>query len=241
MPTVDTTRYSYLLASFMRAERHALITGDVGVGKTSIVFSALGSLEEHFVFANLNFSARTSSVRVSDGIESRVEKRTKDTYAPPGGKKLVIFIDDFNMPEKEIFGAQPPLELLRQWMQYEFWYDLRKQTQRFIKDTKLVAAMGHPGGGRTMISKRTLHMFHLMNMTSPERAQLVRIFGTLIREHLAAFDEDIKPTGDMMTNATIDIYQKLSTDLLVRFFETGIEIGRTRAGSPPTRQPPRSG
>ena len=111
MPTVDTTRYSYLLASFMRAERHALITGDVGVGKTSIVFSALGSLEEHFVFANLNFSARTSSVRVSDGIESRVEKRTKDTYAPPGGKKLVIFIDDLNMPEKEIFGAQPPLEL----------------------------------------------------------------------------------------------------------------------------------
>jgi dynein heavy chain len=148
VPTVDTTRYTYLLTAFMRAERHTLITGDVGVGKTSVVFNALYSLDESFVFSNLNFSAQTSSVRVSEGIESRVEKRTKDTFAPPGGKKLIVFIDDFNMPEKEIFGAQPPLEILRQWMQYEFWYDLKKQTQRFIKDVKLLAGMGHPGGGR---------------------------------------------------------------------------------------------
>ena len=86
-------------------------------------------------------SAQTSSTRVSDGFEARVEKRTKDTFAPPGGKKLVIFIDDFNMPEKEIFGAQPPLEILRQWMQYEFWYDLKKQTAKRIVDTKVVAGM----------------------------------------------------------------------------------------------------
>jgi dynein heavy chain len=82
----------------MRAERHVLLTGDVGVGKTSVVSAALGALEEGFVHSNLNFSARTSSTRVSDGIESRVEKRTKDTFAPPGGKKLVVAIDDFNMP-----------------------------------------------------------------------------------------------------------------------------------------------
>ena len=121
VPTVDTTRYSYLLGSLIKNERHALITGDVGVGKTSVVFSTLQSMDEGFVYSNLNFSAQTSSTRVSDGFEARVEKRTKDTFAPPGGKKLVMFIDDFNMPEKEIFFAQPPLEILRQWMQYEFW------------------------------------------------------------------------------------------------------------------------
>ena len=88
VPTVDTTRYTYLLSSMMRAERHVLLTGDVGVGKTSIIFSALASLGDDFVHANLNFSAQTSSTRVSDGFEARVEKRTKDTFAPPGGKKL---------------------------------------------------------------------------------------------------------------------------------------------------------
>ena len=92
VPTVDTTRYSFLLGVLMRAERHVLLTGDVGVGKTSVVFSALGALDDSFVWSNLNFSAQTSSVRVSDGFEARVEKRTKDTFAPPGGKRLVMFI-----------------------------------------------------------------------------------------------------------------------------------------------------
>ena len=116
-----------------------------------------------------------------------------------------MFIDDFNMPEKEVFGAQPPLEILRQWMQYEFWYDLRKQTAKRIVDTKIVAGMGHPGGGRTHISPRTLHMMHVLNMTFPERSQLVRIFGAMANSHLAAFEEDTKAAGDMMTNATIDL------------------------------------
>ena len=74
--------------------------------------------------------------------------------------------------------------------------------------------MGHPGGGRTHISARTLHKFHILNLTFPDRTQLVRIFGTLITSHLAGFDEDIKPAGDMMTNATIDVYQRLTQELL---------------------------
>ena len=53
----------------------------------------------------INFSAQTASTAVSAGIEQKIEKRTKDTFAPPGGKTLVVLVDDFNMPEKEIFGA----------------------------------------------------------------------------------------------------------------------------------------
>ena len=36
---------------------------------------------------------------VQRNLEANVEKRTKDSYGPPPGKRLVVFIDDMNMPQ----------------------------------------------------------------------------------------------------------------------------------------------
>lgn len=56
-----------------------------------------------------------------DTIESKLEKRTKNVYIPVGGKTMIAFMDDFNMPMKETYGSQPPLELIRLWLDYNFW------------------------------------------------------------------------------------------------------------------------
>lgn len=111
------------------------------------------------------------------------------------------------MPAKDTFGSQPPLELLRQWMDYSFWYDREKQVLREIREMYLMAAMGPPGGGRTEISERFQSRFNLINMTFPSDQQINRIFGTMINQKLQDFDEGVKPIGSVITKATVEVYQ----------------------------------
>ncbi|OQR95763.1 dynein heavy chain, partial [Thraustotheca clavata] len=196
VPTIDTLRYGYLLQSMVLGGLHALIVGDTGVGKTTIIQKELESLNDT-TYARLvmNFSSATSSNTTQDVIENVMEKRSMNRFGPAGGKKLVTFVDDLNMPAKDDFGSQPPLELLRQWMDYGCWYDRKKQTLRYFVDMQLVAAMGPPGGGRSVISSRFQSRFNLINITFPENAQLRKIFETMLVPKLGEFDDEIKPLG----------------------------------------------
>ena len=102
----------------------------------------------------MSFSAQTSANQTQDQLDDKFEKRRKGVYGPTPGKKFVIFIDDLNMPKKEEFGAQPPLELLRQWFDHKGWFDRKIKEKPFmrIEDIILIAAMGPPGGGRSPIT-----------------------------------------------------------------------------------------
>ena len=77
-----------------------MLVGDTGTSKTATVSNFLGSLDkDKHLLLNVNFSSRTSSLDVHRNLEANVEKRTKEIYGPPSGKRLILFLDDMNMPQ----------------------------------------------------------------------------------------------------------------------------------------------
>lgn len=151
---------------------------------------------------------------MQDTIEGRLEKRTKGIFAPPGGKHLVTFIDDLNMPQKSKFGFIPPLELLKLWCDNGFWYDRLKCEVKEVKDMQLFASMAPPGGGRNAFSQRVMACFSMICVSSPNDSQLRKIYGSLMSAHLADFDDQLKPMGDQIAAASVDLYRAVVNELL---------------------------
>ena len=111
-------RFSYLLRRQLEVGKPVFVTGETGVGKTLIITDTLTNMKRndnvHPVF--LSFSARTSSLQAQNSIMGKLESKRKDLLGAPAGKSTIIMIDDINMPQTEEFGAQPPIELIRQFV-----------------------------------------------------------------------------------------------------------------------------
>ena len=207
VPTIDTKRNTFLLNQYVARGYAFLAIGNTGTGKTALALEYLEKLpKESFVAITMYFSSATSSIAVQEIIEGSLEKKNKSKMGPPAGKKLLLMVDDLNMPKKDTFGSQAPLELIRQHFDYGGWYDRGKQTWRQIADMQVLSAMGPPGGGRTQISERLQTRFAMVNFTFPAEREVKKIFETILSNRLSAFGEEILRAVPGIVSATLNVY-----------------------------------
>nr|CCA18047.1 PREDICTED: dynein heavy chain 7 putative [Albugo laibachii Nc14] len=215
VPTIDTKRHSWILSTLLEHHHHILCTGETGTGKSVSIQQKLREAStQAFTSIYINFSAQTSASQTQDLIESKLDKRRKGVLGPRVGSHCVVFVDDLNMPAKEVYGAQPPIELLRQVMDHSGWYNRKDTLFTQLVDVQFIAAMGPPGGGRSRITQRCARHFHLIHFLPFDKTCLSVIFSHIAAWWLAPFDQVVTSQADGIVQATLEIYHRIASSLL---------------------------
>jgi dynein heavy chain len=230
VPTVNTKRYSNLVRRSIETKYPIYLSGVTGTGKTVICQNILKemSAEEQISPVYFTFSAKTSSVQVQAHISSKMNvlRRDRDTIRgsekvycliPKNPKKtLTVYVDDINMPEVELYGAQPPIELLRQAVDQKGFYDRQILQWRELENTVIIATSSPPGNGRAHLSDRFMRHFHIVNIHSNSEEIMKNIFGTILKNFFQSFsfNPKIQTMDDNIVMGTLLLYREMLTRML---------------------------
>jgi dynein heavy chain len=210
----------------MRSERrkevgllNTLLVGGSGTAKTSIVLMNASRLTEEYSFKRINFSFYTLPHNFQESIDSEVEKKNAKIYRPLADKKLVVFLDDFSMPQINEWGDQITLEITRQLIDFRGYYFLDKEERgnpKGIYGLQFLAAMNHPTNGRNDVPNRIKRLFFALNVPPPSSKAVEGIYGRILTELLPKkkYSDDVIGMVTPLVEATIQIWESTSAKLL---------------------------
>lgn len=159
------------------------------------------------------WKSRSLQSKFSRNCRKKQTSRKKTLLGAPIGKKIIFFADDVNMPKLEQYGAQPPIELLRQFLDFKGLFDRDKMYWKDIADVILGAACGPASGGRNPLSPRFVRHFSLLSFPSPNTGILVGIFGGIIVGFFSDFTKTIWNLAEPVVLAAVSMYERISQEL----------------------------
>lgn len=194
-----------------------LLVGPTGTGKSFYTQNTLmNKLDpEAYHPAFITFTVMITANQTQNLVLSKLMKLKRGVYGPPKGKTCIIFVDDMNMPAKEVYGAQPPIELLRQFFDYGHFFDLKDTSKLFLRDILVLAACGLPGGSRQDVYARFLCHFNSFSINNFSAETMVRIFNNVLMDGLKrnGHGSDVAMPVANIVNATLHIYNSACTSL----------------------------
>jgi dynein heavy chain len=212
IPTIDMIRVNHLCKSLLNNNLHALLIGPTGTGKSMSIMNLLKKDFDNtdYTYYTLGFSAQTSANQTELIIDGSMEKKKRGVFGPSLGRKGIIFVDDLNMPQKEQYGAQPPIELLRQYMDYGGWYDIENPEREFraLTNCRFIAAMS-----RNTITSRYIRHFNTIYCEPYSADSLSQIFSTILDWMFASstnpvYGQPITALKDNIVSHTITVFNE---------------------------------
>ncbi|KAG7392404.1 hypothetical protein PHYPSEUDO_000812 [Phytophthora pseudosyringae] len=214
VPTLESTRMHSIIELLLRKRNPTILVGSSGSGKSSLVHEHMKGLEDDITFEHVSMHHYMDARELQARLEQYLEKRSGRVYGPLYNRKLIYFLDDLNMPFVEEFGTQTALALLRQYMDYNSWYDRHDlSSKKQIQDVQFLACMNHKAGSFT-VNPRLHRHFSTLCISMPSKQDLTTIYSALLNQHLTNFADKIKKLAPSIITATIDLYAEVRANFL---------------------------
>nr|KAF6395182.1 dynein axonemal heavy chain 14 [Rousettus aegyptiacus] len=167
------------------------------------------------IVSTINFSIKITAAKTKEMILKNLIRKTKDILGAPKSSRIIIFIDDLNVPETDMYGAQPPLELIRQLLDLGGVYDTEKLAWKNIQDLSLVAACIPPLGTRK-ISPRLLKHFSILVLPHPPQCALHTIFQAHLGMYFSInnFTAEVQKCKDQIISCSLAMYYQVCQSML---------------------------
>ena len=136
-------------------------------------------------------------------------------FGPLPNQKLVFAIDNIISPKPEVYGAQTPLELLRQFFDYGGWYNTKNITFNLIVRTTIISTMSEAfskSGSR--FPARLLWHFVPIHIPGYSLGSYQNIISQLLSQRMGNFSNQIKSEFMNVAKATLFVLNECITNLL---------------------------
>nr|XP_045000110.1 dynein axonemal heavy chain 14 [Jaculus jaculus] len=198
--------------SILISETSKAATETLGVGTDE---HALKSNNKGIITSTVNLSTNMTAAKAKELILKKLVRKTKDTLGAPKNNRIVLFIDDMNMPIPDTYGAQPPLELIRQLLDMGGIYDTGKNTWKNIQDVSIIASSASSVSGNN-ISPRLLKHFSILVLPHPPQSAFCTIFQAHLGMYFSLhnFIADVQRCRDQITSCSLAMYYQVCKNLL---------------------------
>ena len=194
--TPASKRLEWIISSHIRQQTPLMFVGLAGSGKTEVIKQTLLKLDRSKLLSTeITANYYMEHLEIQREIENAIDKRSGRIFGPPPGKKMVYFVDDFNLPFIEDFGTQSAHSLLRMVMNFKNLFDRDDLSfRKEFEDLQYMCAM-NPTNGSFTVAKRVQRHFSCVAVAVPTAAQCSGIFKQIVDGHLGDFNAEVQTIG----------------------------------------------
>jgi dynein heavy chain 1, cytosolic len=234
--TTDTLRHIEILKAWLSSHQPVILCGPPGSGKTMILTSVLESIPD-FVAASLNFSSGTTPeliiktfvqyCEIVDSPDGLVMQPNRQIYTE--SQWLVVFCDEINLPEQDVYGTQKVIMFIRQLTDQNGYYN---DSGKWVSLSRIqfVGACNPPtDAGRVAMSPRFMRHSQLLFVDYPSESSLKQIYRSF-NSALLKLHPNLKGYVDPLTHAMVEFYirnqNKFTADMAPQYIYSPRELSR---------------